>query len=187
MITACKWQQGEQKYQNAHTTDPVCETTPHKNTVRKNFYIREDTGTGRSKTGNSFKKSIDRMRNGVTQYKWNGSKDAEFQPASCNSNASVFCVKYFVFWFTGCQRNTDNEAEYHGNQESKEFMFLINKGCDTGKHHEDCLKVTHPSYNICNYTKIHRYTSFYARISRISRSPLCVVTIMTLSPIWIES
>ena len=66
MITTCKWQQGEQKYQNAHTTDPVCETTPHKNTVRKNFYIREDTGTGRSKTGNSFKKSIDRMRNGVT-------------------------------------------------------------------------------------------------------------------------
>ena len=33
------------------------------------------------KTGNSFKKSIDRMRDGAAQYKWNGSKDAECQPA----------------------------------------------------------------------------------------------------------
>lgn len=80
MITTCKWQQGEQKYQNAHTTDPVCETTPHKNTVRKNFYIREDTGTVVVKPGTVSKKHrLDAEWSHSVQ--GTGSKDAECQPA----------------------------------------------------------------------------------------------------------
>lgn len=71
----------------------------------------------------------------------------------------VFGIKNFVLRFSDSQWKTYDQADNHGNQKSEKFMFLINESRDTWKNHEHCLKITHPSNDISNNSKIHLYTS----------------------------
>ena len=132
MIASGKWKQRKQEYQYAHTADPVCKASPYTNTMRKNFDIREDAGTGCCKSGYGLKKCIYRI--------WNR-RAYNFVPGLFES-----------------QWNSDNKADYHGNQECKKIIFMVNKCGDTGQYHKNCLKVTHPADNISDYWKIHLYT-----------------------------
>ena len=158
MIASGKWKQRKQKYQYAHTSDPVRKASPYKNTMRKNFDIREDAGTGGCKSGYGLKKCIYRIWNRRAYNKRNGTKNTECKPAQSYRDTAVFRIKNFVPGLFESQWNSDNKADYHGNQECKKIIFMVNKCGDTGQYHKNCLKVTYPADNISDYWKIHLYT-----------------------------
>ncbi len=86
-------------------------------------------------------------------------ENTKCKPAQSYCNTSVFGIKNFVLRFSDSQWKTYDQADNHGNQKSEKFMFLINESRDTWKNHEHCLKITHPSNDISNNSKIHLYTS----------------------------
>ena len=58
------------KYQHSHSTNPMCQGTPEKNSFRKSFNLSQDRRTCRRKSGYCFKKSIHIAWNTFTEYKW---------------------------------------------------------------------------------------------------------------------
>src|SRR5699024_1424583 len=50
--------QHHNKYQHAHSSDPVCKAAPEQHPLRKRLHICQHCGTGRSESGDCFKQGV---------------------------------------------------------------------------------------------------------------------------------
>ena len=155
MIAACKGKKGEQEYQNSHASDPVSEASPENNAFRKDFHIRKNAGTGGCEAGYGFKDGVDGMGNTSAYNEGQRPGNTENDPAQSNCDTSVLDIEYFVGRSLPGKKNAHRKTDQDGNQKIIDFLFLINKRCDTGKHHKYGLQVEHPSCDIKNNPIIH--------------------------------
>ena len=89
---------GEQKDEDAHTADPVCEAAPEQRGVGECLDIGQDAGTGRGKSGDRFKETVHQGRDLAAEEERKSSEEGKDDPGQANGDHAFLCkIRMFGF------------------------------------------------------------------------------------------
>ena len=89
MAATRHWHDRKQEYKNAHTTNPMAETSPEETSLRQPFHIRYDCCTCCRKSGNHLEQRICKM--------WNISVDDKRQASDYRHQNPRKCYRHETF------------------------------------------------------------------------------------------
>ena len=103
-----------------------------------------------------------------------------------SDDAALFQIEHSILRLLPCRKMSQQVTDRTDNDICKDLVFTVDDSCNDRDDHKGSDDGQYFSKNVFYYRLIH-FIYHYARISTMSEKPVCVVTIITVSPTSIVS